>query len=142
MGRYTPNEDGPLTPGEKCTVYTAAGSGFGWAKHEARWCGLDRRPADAGWMPGAICCVYITPKRARKLRCLMTYYCPTILVARGWGLPDLRPNFVPEPSSTPGVHVKKGRHTFGDPAWDRELAEDTADVTFELEVHPHWREAV
>jgi hypothetical protein len=131
-----------LVPGEKVTIYTTGGGGFGWKKIEGRHSAVDRRPDDMGWRPGAVSGYDYIPKGGRRVRGIMTYYSPTILVARGWGLPELRGNFSRPVVNAEGTcATSTGRHMSCSPGWAAELAEDTDGVSFALEVRPHWKEA-
>ncbi len=123
------NAQHDLSTGEAVTIYTNGVGGFGWQKLEGKWGGLDRS------ILGKPCSVRYTRKRCRRESTLMTFYNPTILVARGHGLPDLRGNFRPAVVGQGGkVTTSKGRHNSCSPEWKTELAQDTAGVTFALQI--------
>lgn len=123
-----------LKAGEKVTIYTTGPGGYGWTKLEGKWVGVDTKS------DGTICCVNYIRTRCRKPTSFMTYYNPTILVAKGHGLPDLRSNFTAPKSSQGGkVTTSKGLFNSCSPEWDNVLAEDTKDVEFALSVTPSWK---
>ena len=118
-----------LKPGELVPIYTNGPMGFGLQKLEGRFGEVTRNTF------GETCGVTFIPKRCRKDRLIMTYYNPTILVARGHGLPDAPPNFSAPVSSQGGkVRTSEGRYSNCDPRWVKDLDNATESVTFALEI--------
>lgn len=126
MGTQVKNHE-LLVEGEPITIYTTGPMGFGWAKYEGKW--VRAELSNVGGV------VRFIPKRCRKATSLLTYYNPTILVAKGHRLPDISPNFGPSVQEGE-VSVSKGRFSSCSPEWDKSLEKDTEGVQFALEIRP------
>lgn len=100
---------------EKATVYYA--SMLGVRKIEGRLVDFGtRKYAQYDNAPF----VSIIPKRKRKARCVSGDYEPYILLLKGHGHPDLDVYEPAEPSTTPGVMVRRAKYSACDPQWGRD----------------------
>lgn len=104
---------------EKATLYIQGEFGMSWHKKELTSWFVQKRPyAQYGQ---AIEMVF-KPKGMQKLRRVFITSDKMIL-ASGWGLPDVGDMYGAEQSSEPGVSARMSRHMAFSPEWKSEIAE-------------------
>lgn len=93
--------------------------GFGMAKVEATSLSVVVKP-HAQYAAGVY--VEYVPKRARKARCFVQAYRPSLVVLAGWGHPDPDSPFLPpEKTDDPDVTLAVGRYSSCDPRWESDF---------------------